>query len=78
MKALVDAKLRPGADLSRADIELDAATTQLLQAEQSVAVARTSVAEFTGTDAKALVALRGHLLDELPETTAGSTEDLSK
>ncbi|MFL6414195.1 MAG: TolC family protein, partial [Bryobacteraceae bacterium] len=78
VKALVDAKLRPGADLSRADIELDAAMTQLLQAEQSGAVARTSVAEFTGTDAKALVALRGHLLDELPETTAGSTEDLSK
>jgi outer membrane protein TolC len=78
VKALVDAKLRPGADLSRADTELDAAMTQLLQAEQSGAVARTSVAEFTGTDAKALVALGGHLLDELPKTTAGGAEDLSK
>jgi outer membrane protein TolC len=78
VKALVDAKLRPGADLSRADTELDAAVTQLMQAEQSSTVARTSVAEFTGTDAKALVAVPGQLLEQLPEATAGSTEDLSR
>ena len=78
VKALVDAKLRPGADLSRADTELDAAMTQLLQAQQSSAVARTSVAEFTATDAKALEAVPGHLLELLPETPADSTEGLSK
>ena len=63
VKALVDAKLRPGADLSRADTELDAAMTQLLQAQQSSAVAKTSLAEFTGTDAKTFTAVPGHLLD---------------
>jgi outer membrane protein TolC len=78
VKALVDAKLRPGADLSRADTELDAAMTQLLQAQQSSAVARTSVAEFTGTDAKAFAAAPGHLLERLPETTIGGAADLSK
>jgi outer membrane protein TolC len=78
VKALVDAKLRPGADLSRADTELDAATTQLLQAEQSSEVARTSVAEFTGTDAKTFAAVPGRLLEQLPETTGEGAVDLSK
>ena len=78
VKALVDAKLRPGADLSRADTELHAAMTQLLQAQQSSAVAKTSLAEFTGTDAKTFSALPGHLLDGLPETVFEGTGDLSK
>jgi outer membrane protein TolC len=78
VKALVDAKLRPGADLSRADTELDAAVTQLLQAQQSREVARTSVAEFTGTDAKAFTAVPGHLLEQLPESTVESAADLAK
>ncbi|HEY7304773.1 MAG TPA: TolC family protein [Bryobacteraceae bacterium] len=77
VKALVDAKLRPGADLSRADMELDAAMTQLLQAQQSSEVARTSVAEFTGTDAKTFAAVPGHLLERLPETTGEDAADLS-
>jgi outer membrane protein len=78
VKALVDAKLRAGADLSRADTELDAAMTQLLQAQQSREVARTSVAEFTGTDPKTFVALPGHLLEQLPDTTADNAADVSK
>ncbi|MBV9268406.1 MAG: TolC family protein, partial [Acidobacteriaceae bacterium] len=78
VKALVDAKLRPGADLSRADTELDAAMTQLLQARQSSAVARTSVAEFTGTDAQTLAAVPGHLLEPLPDATDDRAADLSK
>jgi outer membrane protein len=78
VKALVNAKVRPGADLSRADTELDAAVTQLLQAQQSREVARTSVAEFTGTDAKAFTAVPGHLLEQLPESTVESAADLSK
>lgn len=67
VKALVDAKLRPGADLSRADTELDAAETQLLQAEQSAEVAKTSLAEFTGLEPKALAVATGRLLDIVPE-----------
>jgi outer membrane protein len=78
VKALVDAKLRPGADLSRADTELDAAMTQLLQAQQSREVARTSVAEFTGTNAKTFAAIPGHLLEQLPETTVDDAPDVSK
>src|SRR5262249_14347435 len=62
----------------RADTELDAAMTQLLQAQQSSEVARTSVAELTGTDAKTLAALPGHLLEQLPETTGEGAADLSK
>lgn len=69
VKALVDAKLRAGADLSRADTELDAAQTQLLQARQSADVAKTSLAEFTGMDLKKLVIAPGRLLDALPEAT---------
>src|SRR5690242_9462414 len=45
-QALVDAELRPGADASRAQSELAAARTQLIQAHQAVDVARASVAQF--------------------------------
>ena len=78
VRALVNAKLRPGADLSRADTELDAATTQLLQAEQSSAVAKTSVAEFTGTEAKTIAIVPGALLRRLPETAREAASDVSK
>ena len=78
VKALVDAKLRPGADLSRANTELDAAITQLLQAQQSTAVARASLAELTGTNVTTFAAVPGPLLDRLPETTGEAAADLSK
>jgi outer membrane protein len=67
VRALVDARLRPGADLSRANTELDAAETQLMQAEQSAAVARSSLAEFTGADAGTVSIEPGRMLDALPE-----------
>jgi outer membrane protein TolC len=66
--ALVNAQLRPGADLSRANTELDAAETQLIQAEQSVDVARTAVARYTGLDSKSIHAVSGRLL-QLPSET---------
>jgi len=46
--ALVNADLRPGADLSRAQAETAAARSQLIQAEQVVAVARATLAQFMG------------------------------
>lgn len=46
--ALVKSELRPGADQSRADAEVAAARTQLIQAEQAVAIARANLARFTG------------------------------
>jgi outer membrane protein TolC len=48
--ALVSAELRPGADRARAEAELAAARTQLIQAQQAVDVARANVARFVGTD----------------------------
>lgn len=47
--AVVEAGLRPGADLSRAQAERAMARTQLIQARQAVEVARATLAQFTGT-----------------------------
>jgi outer membrane protein TolC len=76
VKASVDARLRPGADLSRADTELDAADTQLMQAEQSVDVARAALAEYTGTNTKSIAVAPGALLQLPPENTS-ITADLA-
>ena len=76
VKASVDARLRPGADLSRADTELDAAETQLLQAQQSVSVAKAALAEYTGIDIKLVAATPGHLL-ELPSDVIFNSADLA-
>jgi outer membrane protein TolC len=63
--ALVNAQLRPGADASRADAELAAARTQLIQAEQAVDVAKATVARFTGAE-PAQVAIVAPNLRQLP------------
>lgn len=54
VEALVNAELRPGADGSRAHAEAAAAGTQLVQAEQAVAVARASLAALVGAEPAAL------------------------
>ncbi len=46
--ALVNAELRPGADASRAEAELAAARTQLIQAQQATEIARATLAQFVG------------------------------
>lgn len=48
--ALVNAQLRPGADASRADAELAAARTQLIQAQQAADVARATLSQFVGLE----------------------------
>ena len=63
--ALVNAQLRPGADASRAQAELAAARTQLIQAQQAVDVARTNVARFVGLDPGLIVPAAPKLL-QLP------------
>jgi outer membrane protein len=63
--ALANAELRPGADASRADAELAASRTQLIQAEQSVDVARATIARFTGGD-PAQIAIAAPGLAQLP------------
>ena len=63
--ALANAELRPGADASRADAELAAARTQWIQAEQAVAVARATIARFTGGD-PGQIAITASTLTQLP------------
>ena len=46
--ALVNAELRPGADASRAEAELAAARTQLIQAQQATEIAQATLAQFVG------------------------------
>jgi outer membrane protein len=76
VKASVDARLRPGADLSRADTEFDAAETQLIQAEQSVDIAKAAFAEYTGMDMKSIDVTPGGLL-QLPPDAIFTTADLA-
>jgi outer membrane protein len=71
--ALVNAQLRPGADASRADTELDAAETQLMQAEQAADIARIALAQYTGLDAKGIQAVPGRLLELPAEGEPAST-----
>jgi outer membrane protein len=48
--AQVGAELRPGADRSRAEAELAAARTQVIQAELAIEVSRATLAQFTGVE----------------------------
>ncbi|MCX6594680.1 MAG: TolC family protein [Acidobacteria bacterium] len=52
-QALARADLRPGADASRAKAERSVAETQVIQAEQAVAVAQAHLAQFTGAAGQA-------------------------
>jgi outer membrane protein TolC len=76
IRALVDAELRPGADSSRADAELAAARTQLIQSEQALAVARATLAQFTGGDPVSEAVIAPALLT-LPPEPAARTPDTS-
>ena len=64
--ALVRAELRPGADLSRADAEAAMAATQLIQAEQAVAMAMVGLAQWVGVPAAQLAVDRGPFLNTPP------------
>jgi outer membrane protein TolC len=63
--ALVKAELRPGADASRAEAELAAARTQMIQAQQATAIARATVAQFVGVE-PAQIAVSAPVLLTLP------------
>jgi outer membrane protein TolC len=65
--ALVNAELRPGADASRAQAELAAARTQLIQAQQAVEVARAMVSRFLGIEPAQLAISSPRLLQPPPE-----------
>ena len=65
--ALVGAELRPGADASRAEAEVAAARTQLIQAQQAVDVARAMVSRFLGIEPAQLAISSPRLLQPPPE-----------
>jgi outer membrane protein TolC len=65
----VNAQLRPGADASRADAELAAARTQLIQSQQAVDVARVNVSQFVGLPPAQISITAPKLLQLPPEGT---------
>jgi outer membrane protein TolC len=62
--ALVDAELRPGADVSRTRAEIAAAEIQAEQAQNAIDVARTTLRQLTGAEAQPVA---GGLLQLPPE-----------
>jgi outer membrane protein TolC len=68
--AQVNAQLRPGADASRAQAELAAARTQLIQAQQAVEVSKANVSRFVGIDPAQIVTAAPKLLQLPPEQPA--------
>jgi len=66
--AQVTAELRPGADQSRAEAEVVAARTQLVQAQQAVEVSLATLAQFVGMD-PARIAVTPGGLSRLPADT---------
>jgi outer membrane protein TolC len=67
--AQVNAQLRPGADQSRAEAELAAARTQLIQGQQAVDIARATLSQFTGTEPSQIAVSAGSLVQLPPEQT---------
>ncbi|MGC1781385.1 MAG: TolC family protein [Acidobacteriaceae bacterium] len=65
--ALVDARLRPGADASRADAELAAAKTRLILAQQSDQVNSATFAEVLGLAGTSVRIKTGPFLDIPPD-----------
>jgi len=67
--ALVNAQLRPGADASRAQAELAAARTQLIQAQQAVDVGRANLSQFVGLEPAQITVSAPKLLQLPPQAT---------
>jgi outer membrane protein len=67
--AQVEAQLRPGADQSRAEAELAAARTQLIQAQQAIEISRATFSQFTGADPSQISIVAGSLV-QLPREQA--------
>jgi outer membrane protein TolC len=72
--ALVNSELRPGADASRAQAELAAAGTQLIQARQAVEISRANLAQFVGLDPAQIATSAPRLLESAPQPAAAATD----
>jgi outer membrane protein len=66
VESLVQSKIRPGVELSRARAENSAAKTQLIQSRQAVAVAQALLARLLGLEPAEVRVAAGHLLDLPP------------
>lgn len=76
VRVLVDNQLRPGVDASRADAEVAAARTRMIQVEAGVTIARAELAEAMGFGGAEISIVTGPLLD-LPPVQAPTTPTLS-
>jgi outer membrane protein len=77
VRVLVENQLRPGADASRIDAELAAARSQRIQAEQTAALARATLAEAIG-QAGANLTVEAAALQELPPDAPPATTDIAR
>jgi outer membrane protein TolC len=75
--ALVNAELRPGADASRAEAELAAARTQLIQAQQATEIARATLAQFVGGEPNQIDIAAPGLLQLPPERPVATLDTAS-
>lgn len=66
VQTLVDNQLRPGAEASRAAAEQAASRTRLIQAEQSLALAQTSLTRVLGMSSGSVTLLSDALLRQTP------------
>ena len=73
VRTLVDNQLRPGADASRADAERAAAGTRLIQAQQTLSLAQTTLARVLGDTSGAMAIDVAGLLDQLPPSDVSQT-----
>src|SRR5438105_9707813 len=69
VRALVDAQLRPGAELSRAEAELAVAQTQVARSQQATEFARAVLAQFVGGDSRGITLVAPKLLQLPPGPT---------
>jgi outer membrane protein TolC len=74
--ALANAQLRPGADASRAQAELAAARTQLIQSRQAVEVARATLSQFVGLQPDQILIAASGLL-QLPASQTPAQTDFN-
>jgi outer membrane protein len=74
--AQVNAELRPGADQSRAEAELAAARTQLIQAQQATEVSRATLSQFIGIDPSQIAVGTGNLV-QLPSERVAPTPSIA-
>lgn len=77
VKALVDSGLRPGVDSSRTQSEAASIRNQVIQARQSLDLARASLANLLNTDAKGLQVERQRFL-EMPPAERESVQNSSR